>query len=175
MSHLGLSAELLRLQRVIDDVGDAGFEELTKNQLDAITALRCKIADILRLCLCVPLSLTWRRRLVCVYIIYMYVCVQGRGEAREGRGSDVAYRQELAHFIHDHMWARKHAHSSCLRLRVGVSSCAEGGVVGSAEGREEVVTHQLRAQTAHVHSTGGACVTKYCTHAHAHTAQQNTQ
>ena len=39
MSHLGLSAELLRLRRVIDDVGDAGFEELTKNLLDAITAL----------------------------------------------------------------------------------------------------------------------------------------
>ena len=43
----------------------------------------------------------------------------------------------------------------CLHLRVGVSSCAGGGVVGSAEGREEVVTHQLTAQTAHVHSTGG--------------------
>ena len=28
-------------------------------------------------------------------------------------------------------------------------------MVGSAEGREEVVTHQLTAQTAHVHSTGG--------------------
>ena len=42
----------------------------------------------------------------------------------------------------------------CLRLRMGVPSCAGGGVVGSAEGRE-VVTHQLTAQTAHVHSTGG--------------------
>ena len=29
----------------------------------------------------------------------------------------------------------------CLRLRVGVSSCVGGRVVGSAEGREEVVTH----------------------------------
>ena len=50
---------------------------------------------------------------------------------------------------------------TCLRFRVSVSSRAGGGVVGSAEGREEVVTHQLRAQTAqtaHVHSTGGACV-----------------
>ena len=43
----------------------------------------------------------------------------------------------------------------CLCLRVGVSSCVGGGVVGSAEGREEVVTHHLTAQTAHVHSTGG--------------------
>ena len=64
---------------------------------------------------------------------------------------------------------------ACLRLRVGVSSCAGGGVVGSAEGREEVVTHQLTAQTAHVHSTGGACdkqvlnVLHGRTHAPAHT------
>ena len=43
----------------------------------------------------------------------------------------------------------------CLRLRVGVSSCVGGGVVGSAEGREEVVTHQLTAHTARVNSTGG--------------------
>ena len=43
----------------------------------------------------------------------------------------------------------------CLRLRVGVSACVGGGVVGSAEGREEVATHQLTAQTARVHSTGG--------------------
>ena len=43
----------------------------------------------------------------------------------------------------------------CLRLRVGVSSCVGGGVVGSAEEREEVVTHQLTAQTARVNSTGG--------------------
>ena len=42
-----------------------------------------------------------------------------------------------------------------VRLRVGVSACVGGGVVGSAEGREEVVTHQLTAHTAHVHSTGG--------------------
>ena len=42
----------------------------------------------------------------------------------------------------------------CLRLRVGVSSCVGGGVVGSAEGREEVVTHQLTAHTARVNSTG---------------------
>ena len=41
----------------------------------------------------------------------------------------------------------------CLRLRVGVSSCVGGGVVGSAEGREEMVTHQLTAHTARVNST----------------------
>ena len=54
----------------------------------------------------------------------------------------------------------------CLRLRVGVPSCAGGGVVGSAEGREEVVTHQLTAQTAHVHSTGGD---KQVLNVHTHT------
>ena len=53
----------------------------------------------------------------------------------------------------------------CLRLRVGVSSCVGGGVVGSAEGREEVVTHQLTEHTARVHSKGGACV---CVHMHKH-------
>ena len=46
-----------------------------------------------------------------VYNIYVYVCVRGRGEAREGRESDVAYRQELAHFIHDHTRARTHKHT----------------------------------------------------------------
>ena len=36
---LGLSVELLLLQRVIDDVArDAGYEELRKYQVDAITA-----------------------------------------------------------------------------------------------------------------------------------------
>ena len=33
--------------------------------------------------------------------------------------------------------------------------CRRGSGIGSAEGREEVVTHHLTAQTAHVHSTGG--------------------
>ena len=53
----------------------------------------------------------------------------------------------------------------CLRLRVGVPSCAGGGVVGSAEGREEMVTHQLTAQTARVDSIGGD---KYCMHTRTH-------
>ena len=57
----------------------------------------------------------------------------------------------------------------CLRLRVGVSSCVGGGVVGSAEGREEVVTHQLTAQTAHVHSTGGDKQEVLHVHTHAWT------
>lgn len=36
---LGLSLEPLRLQRVIDDAArDAGYEELTKNQVDTIAA-----------------------------------------------------------------------------------------------------------------------------------------
>ena len=55
----------------------------------------------------------------------------------------------------------------CLCLRVGVSTCVGGGVVGSAEGREEVVTHQLTAQTAHVHSTGGD--KQEVLHVHTHT------
>ena len=59
----------------------------------------------------------------------------------------------------------------CLRLRVGVSSCVGGGVVGSAEGREEVVTHQLTAQTAHVHSTGGD---KQVLNVHTHTQHTHT-
>ena len=42
-----------------------------------------------------------------------------------------------------------------VRLRVGVSACVGGGVVDSAEGREEVVTHQLTSHTARVNSTGG--------------------
>ena len=118
MSHLGLSVEPLRLRRVSDNVGDARFKELTKNQLDVITAFlhwktfpsvysnlkwlalvskfwkhdwqtytiyvlvnnclhitgqtvfrkvhigspQCKIADKLCLRLCMPLSLTWRRK-----------------------------------------------------------------------------------------------------------------
>ena len=33
----------------------------------------------------------------------------GRG-GREGRGSDVAYRQELARLTHDHTHARTHTH-----------------------------------------------------------------
>ena len=43
-------------------------------------------------------------------------------------------------------------------------------LTGSAEGREEVVTHQLTARTAHVHSTGGDKVlhVQICTHAHTH-------
>ena len=53
----------------------------------------------------------------------------------------------------------------CLRLRVGVSSCVGGGVVGSAEGREEVVTHQLTAHTArvnsHAHTKRHTCVTTH--------------
>ena len=53
----------------------------------------------------------------------------------------------------------------CLRLRMSVSSCVGGGVVGSAEGREEMVTHQLTAQTAHVDSIGGD---KYCMHTRTH-------
>ena len=57
----------------------------------------------------------------------------------------------------------------CLRLRVGVSSCSGGGVVGSAEGREEVVTHQLTAHTAHVHSTGGDKQEVLHVHTHAWT------
>ena len=57
----------------------------------------------------------------------------------------------------------------CLRLRVGVSSCSGGGVVGSAEGREEVVTHQLTAHTAHVHSTGGDKQEVLHVHTHART------
>ena len=47
--------------------------------------------------------------------------------------------------------------SECM----GVPSCAGGGVVGSAEGREEMATHQLTAQTARVDSIGGD---KYCMH-----------
>ena len=64
----------------------------------------------------------------------------------------------------------------CLCLRVGVPSCVGGGVVGSAQGREAVVTHQLTAQTAHVHSTGGACVCvcmHVCAHAQALMPQMN--
>ena len=34
----------------------------------------------------------------------------GGGEAERGRGSDVAYRQELAHLTHDHTHARMHTH-----------------------------------------------------------------
>ena len=55
----------------------------------------------------------------------------------------------------------------CLRLRVGMSSCVRGGVVGSAEGREEVVTHQLTAHTARVNSTGGD--KQEVLHVHTHT------
>ena len=46
----------------------------------------------------------------------------------------------------------------CLRLRVGMSSCVRGGVVGSAEGREEVVTHQLTAQTTRALNRWCMCV-----------------
>ena len=61
------------------------------------------------------------------------------------------------------------------------------GVVGSAEGREEVVTHQLTAQTVCVHSTGGDkqvlnvhtrtqrlviynTLSSQCPHVHTHTS-----
>ena len=48
----------------------------------------------------------------------------------------------------------------------------EGSGIGSAEGREEVVTHQLTAQTVHVHSIGGdneVLNVHTRTHAWAHT------
>ena len=34
----------------------------------------------------------------------------GGGGGREGRGSDVAHRQELAHLTHDHTYACTHVH-----------------------------------------------------------------
>ena len=93
----------------------------------------------------------------------------GRGEAREGRESDVAYRQELAHFIHDHMRARTHKHTVHVYILEWVCPhVQEGEGLALQRGGEEVVTHQLTAQTAHVHSIGGACVIKYCMYAHAH-------
>ena len=49
----------------------------------------------------------------------------------------------------------------CLCLRVGVPSYVGGGVVGSAEGREEVVTHQLTAQTVRALNRWCMCVCVY--------------
>ena len=61
----------------------------------------------------------------------------------------------------------------CVHAYVGgcVIMCGRG-VVGSAEGREEVVTHRFTAQTAHVHSTGGdkqVLNVHTRTHRHIHT------
>ncbi len=42
-------------------------------------------------------------------------------------------------------------------------------MVGSAEGREEVVTHQLTTHTARVNSTGGDKQEVLHVHTHAHT------
>ena len=58
---------------------------------------------------------------------------------------------------------------------VGVSSCAGGEWLALQRGGEEVVTHQLTAQTAHVHSTGGdkqVLNVHTCTHRHIHTHTQ---
>ena len=41
---------------------------------------------------------------------------EGKGEAREGRASDVVYRQELARLTHDHMHARTHTGSICINM-----------------------------------------------------------
>ena len=55
----------------------------------------------------------------------------------------------------------------CLCLRVGVPSCVGGGVVGSVEGREELVTHQLTAQTARALNRWCMCMC-VCIHVCAH-------
>ena len=62
-----------------------------------------------------------------------------------------------------------------LSMSVGVSSCAGGEWLALQRGGEEVVTHQLTAQTAHVHSTGGdkqVLNVHTCTHGHTHTHTQ---
>ena len=54
----------------------------------------------------------------------------------------------------------------CLRRWV-CHHVQEGEWLALQQGGEEVVTHQLTAQTAHVHSTGGDKQSTECTHAHA--------
>ena len=54
----------------------------------------------------------------------------------------------------------------CLCLRVGVSSYAGGGVVGSAEGRGRGGHSLAHSTDGTVYSTGGACV-RVCARARA--------
>ena len=61
--------------------------------------------------------------------------------------TDSEHSQETSHNVqkcHDH----KEETKSDEKWLLSVSACVGGRVVGSAEGREEVVTHQLTAQTA---------------------------
>ena len=61
------------------------------------------------------------------------------------------------------VWSMSTSQSGCvLMCTVG------GGVVGSAEGREEVVAHQLTAHTARVNSTGGDKQEVLHVHTHTH-------